>query len=138
MTRTKILLVDSVDATCGGMQHSLENEDFEVVSARRGREAIAAIATQPFDVLITDLSLRRERGGLTAVTTMHHLQPEALKIVLSHPGGIQEAMAVLLQVDEVIVRPFEVKRVAELIRSKIRERNSNTVAQGLPRTERFA
>jgi DNA-binding NtrC family response regulator len=138
MTRPKILLVDAADDTREAMQHSLENEGLEVVAVRNSKEAIGAIIMQPFDVLITDLSLRRERGSLTEVTTMHHLQPEARNIVLSHAGDIQAAMAVLLKVDEVVVRPFNVKRVVELVRSKTPGRTSNAVTQRPPRVERFA
>ena len=59
--------------------------------------------------------------GFTVVSAMRHSQPEALTLVVSGFPDVKEAMAaILLQADEVLVKPFEMKFLAELIRDKTR------------------
>lgn len=125
MTRTKILLVDDDDAVLTVMQESLEMKEFEVVSAANVTEALKQIVAQQFDVLVTDLHMPRPGDGFTVVTAMRHSQPEALTLVVSGFPDVQEAMAAIhLQADEVLVKPFEVKQLAELIRKKTQKRVS--------------
>jgi YesN/AraC family two-component response regulator len=51
---------------------------------------------------------------------MRHSQPEVLTLVISGFPDVQEAMAaILLQADEVLLKPFEVGQLAELIRQKV-------------------
>jgi DNA-binding response OmpR family regulator len=122
MTQPKILLVDDNDAVLRMLQESLEKNDFEVVTATNVTEAIIQIVAQPFDVLITDLHMPGAGDGFAVVTAMRHSQPEALTLVVSGFPDVQEAMAaILLQADEVIVKPFNVKQLAELIREKTAE-----------------
>ena len=123
MTRPKILLVDDDDAVLRMLQESLEKNDFEVVTATNVTEALVQIVAQPFDVLITDLHMPGAGDGFAVVTAMRHSQPGALTLVVSGFPDVQEAMAaILLQADEVIVKPFNVKQLAELIREKTGER----------------
>jgi DNA-binding response OmpR family regulator len=119
MTRPKILVVDDSEAVLCMLQRSLENNDFEVVTATNVTDALKQIVAQHFDVLITDLHMPGAGDGFAVVTAMRHAQPEALTLVVSGFPDVQEAMAaILLQADEVLVKPFDVKQVAQLIRTK--------------------
>jgi CheY-like chemotaxis protein len=46
-------------------------------------EALKQMATQRFDVLITDLHMPEPGDGFTVVTAMRHSQPEVLTLVCS-------------------------------------------------------
>lgn len=128
MTRPKILLVDDTDQFRQMMQSSLERHNFEVVPAASVTEALNQIVTQQFDVLITDLQMPGPGDGFAVVTAMRHAQPDALTLVVSGFPDVQQAMsAILLQADEVLVKPFEVKELAELIRRKQESRRSPKV-----------
>src|SRR5579864_275573 len=119
MTPAKILLVDDNDQLRRLLQRSLENQNFEVVPAASVTEALRQIVAQPFDVLITDLHMPGPGDGFAVVTAMRHAQPEALTLVVSGFPDVQEAMsAILLQADEVLVKPFDVEQLTELIRKK--------------------
>jgi hypothetical protein len=73
--------------------------------------------------LITDLHMPDPGDGFAVVTAMRHSQPEALTFVVSGFPDVQGAMAaILLQADEVLVKPLEVAHLAELIRKKTQER----------------
>ena len=82
-TRSKILLVDDDKDDRFLTQKSLESKNCEVVSATSVTEALKQIATQRFDVLITDLHMPEAGDGFTLVTAMRHSQPEALTLVVS-------------------------------------------------------
>ena len=127
MTRPKILLVDDNDAVLRMMQLSLERNEFDVVAAANVTEALNHIVAQHFDVLLTDLHMPDAGDGFTLVSAMRHSQPEALTLVVSGFPDVQEAMAaILLQADEVLVKPFEVNQLGNLIRKRIRERKPST------------
>ena len=115
----KVLLVDDDDAVRAMMSATLERKGFDVVTAACVTEALRLITTQSFDVLITDLHMPNPGDGFTVVTAMRHSQPDALTLLVSGYPDVQSAMAaILLEADEIIVKPFEVSRLAELVREK--------------------
>jgi DNA-binding response OmpR family regulator len=116
----KVLLVDDDNAVREMMTATLEHKGFEVVAAANVSEALRFITTQNFDVLITDLHMPNPGDGFTVVSAMRHSQPHALTLLVSGYPDVQSAMdTILLEADEVIVKPFEVKRLPELIREKM-------------------
>jgi YesN/AraC family two-component response regulator len=61
--------------------------------------------------------------GFTVVTAMRHSQPGALTLLVSGYPDVQEAMAaILLQADEIIVKPFEIARLTELVNERMSNR----------------
>ena len=86
-------------------------------------DALALIVTQPFDVLVTDLHMPGPGDGFSLVTAMRHSQPDALTLVLSGFPDVERAMAaIVLQADEILVKPFQDEELAELIRRRTLER----------------
>jgi DNA-binding response OmpR family regulator len=119
MERSKILLVDDNEDLLRMMHQSLENKGFDVVAAANVTQALTQILAQPFDVLITDLHMPQPGDGFAVVTAMHHFQPAALTLVISGFPDVKEAMAaILLQADEVLVKPFDIANLADLIRKR--------------------
>jgi CheY-like chemotaxis protein len=114
--KRKVLLVDDNEDDCFLTRRSLERNDCEVVLAKTVVEALRQIATQNFDVLITDLHMPDAGDGFAVVTAMRHTQPEALTLVASDFPDTKRAMdAVLLQADEVLVKPFDAAQLAALM-----------------------
>jgi DNA-binding response OmpR family regulator len=126
MTQTKtsvsrrVLLVDDDEAVRTMMSATLENKGFEVIPACTVREALKLITTESFDVLITDLHMPDPSDGFAVVTAMRHSQPHALTLLVSGYPDVKSAMdAILLEADEIIVKPFETGKLAELIHEKL-------------------
>jgi DNA-binding response OmpR family regulator len=116
----KVLLVDDDRDDMFLSQKALESNKCEVVSATSVTEAFKEIAAQSFDVLITDLHIPDAGDGFAVVTAMRHTQPEALILVVSGFPDVQKAMsAILLQADEILVKPFAVEQLARLINNKM-------------------
>ena len=119
MTKPTILLLDGSGYIRDAMQQYLKNENFCVVASATVSGAFRQIVTKAFDVS-TDLHTRRTRDGLRLVTVIRHLQPEALIVAVSDSLDVQQAAkAIRLGVD-VIVKPFDVQEVADLINAKTR------------------
>jgi DNA-binding response OmpR family regulator len=119
----KVLLVDDDDGVRDMMTVTLEHKGFEVVAAASVTEALRHISTENFDVLITDLHMPNPGDGFTVVTAMRHSQPNALTLLISGYPDVQSAMAaILLEADEILVKPFEVGKLADLVRGKLLNR----------------
>jgi YesN/AraC family two-component response regulator len=83
-------------------------------------EAIKCIATTSFDALITDLHMPNPGDGFTVISAMRHSQPKALTVLLSGFPDVKSAMeAIILEADEIMVKPVEIKHLAELVRGRL-------------------
>ncbi len=116
MAKPKVLLVDDNHDDIFLTRRSLEKNACHVVEAIGVNEALHQIDTQSFDVLITDLHMPDPGDGFAVVTAMRHAQPEVLTLVVSGYPDVKKAMtAILLQADEILVKPFDVEKLSELI-----------------------
>lgn len=74
----RILFVDDDDSIREMMCQSLEAKGFTVVAVGTVIEALKYIATENFEVLITDLHMPNPGDGFTVISAMRHSQPTAL------------------------------------------------------------
>jgi DNA-binding response OmpR family regulator len=119
----RVLLVDDDGAVRDMMNQALTRKGFEVVTASSVPEALRHIADEPFDVLITDLHMPDAGDGFTVVSAMRHSQPHALTMLVSGYPDVESAMAaILLEADEVLVKPFEVGKLTDLIHQRLDNR----------------
>jgi DNA-binding NtrC family response regulator len=71
-------------------------------------------------VLISDLHMPDPGDGFTVVSAMRHSQPNALTMLVSGYPDVQSAMAaILLEADEIVVKPFEIARFTELVQERV-------------------
>jgi DNA-binding response OmpR family regulator len=120
----RILLVDDDAAVRSMMTQGLERRGFEVIAAASVIEALRRIADESFDVLISDLHMPNPGDGFTVVSAMRHSQPNALTMLVSGYPDVQSAMAaILLEADEIVVKPFEIGRFTDLVRERVVNRN---------------
>jgi CheY-like chemotaxis protein len=116
----RVLVVDDDDAVRMMVQAGLERDGFEVVTASNVSDALRHIATEHFDVLLSDLHMPLAGDGFTVVSAMRHTHPKALTMVLSGYPALDEAMAAIIsQADEIIVKPFQIGSIKELIRTRL-------------------
>ena len=120
----RILLVDDDGGVRAMMTQGLERKGFEVVAAASVIEALRRIADERFDVLISDLHMPNPGDGFTVVSAMRHSQPSALTMLVSGYPDVQSAMAaILLEADEIVVKPFEIGQFTELVQERMTNRN---------------
>jgi YesN/AraC family two-component response regulator len=91
-----------------------------VVAAADVTEALKQITAASFDVLITDLHLPNPSDGSAVIAAMRRTHPKALTLLVSGYPDVKSAMdAILLEADEIIVKPFETKTLADLVHGKL-------------------
>jgi DNA-binding response OmpR family regulator len=116
----RVLVVEDDEAVRAMLQEGLHRDGFEVVSASNVRDALKLIATETFDVLLSDLHMPLAGDGFTLVSAMRHTHPDALTVILSGYPAVDEAMsAILSQADEIFAKPIRIGALRDLIRTRL-------------------
>jgi CheY-like chemotaxis protein len=116
----KLLLVDDDETVLTGLTGILEAHGFEVTTAGNALEALKHILSENFDVLLSDLHMPGAADGLTVVSAMRHVHPQAVTILLSaNPDMSKAADAILKQADEVLLKPVKTGVIVQLIRQRL-------------------
>lgn len=122
-TTPKLLLVDDTELIRNALKIILQGNGFDVTAAANVNDALKLISQENFDVLISDLHMPLPGDGLTVVSAMRNANPKAVTLIYSsHPAMQQATDAILLQADDVLVKPM----AAELLVKTIWERLAKT------------
>ena len=117
----KVLLVDDDSAVRFSLGKILEHHGFNVSIASNVAEALKLISTESFDVLLSDLHMPGPGDGLTVASAMRHSNPKAVTLLLSSfPHMTAAANAILLQTDEILVKPMNVVTLMDVIEKRLR------------------
>jgi DNA-binding NtrC family response regulator len=120
--------VDDDKAVREILQAILQMEQFEA-------EALHLIDDESFDALISDLHMPGAGDGFTVISTMRHRHPHAVTLLFTGFPALKEAMdAILLQADEISVKPMPIPEMIALIRDRLAKR----VTRRPTNTERVA
>jgi YesN/AraC family two-component response regulator len=120
MALIKILLVDDDEMVRLTLCDVLEQSGFAVTTAANVPEALKYISSQSFEVLLSDLHMPGAGDGLTVVSAMRHANPKAVTILLSaFPEMDAAAQAILLQADEILVKPMNVEALVTAIKQRL-------------------
>ncbi len=114
MTKPRVLFVDDEPGIRTTLSAILEMHGFDVTSRASVPEALAAIQTEGFDVLLTDLNIGQPADGFTLVSAMRRTQPHAVNVIITGYPAFETALhAIRAQVDDYFVKPAD---PTELIR----------------------
>jgi CheY-like chemotaxis protein len=116
----RILLSEDDGAVRDLLRTTLERDGLDVVAVGSVPEALQRIATESFDLLLSDLHMPRAGDGFTVVSAMRHTHPSAPTLVLSGYPAISEALAAIrIQVDEILVKPIELASLRAVVRERL-------------------
>jgi DNA-binding NtrC family response regulator len=120
MAPAKLLLVDDDETILFTLDIILRKHGFDVTIAATVTEALKHISSEVFDVLLSDLHMPGAGDGLTVVSAMRHANPKAVTILLSSfPHMDAAAQAILLQTDEILVKPMDVNMLVDAIKQRL-------------------
>jgi two-component system alkaline phosphatase synthesis response regulator PhoP len=121
-TREKILIVDDEMSTLMPLKRSLESENYAVVEAYDGHEAIKKANEEIPDLIILDLML----PGMDGIEVCQHLktdtQTEKIPIImLTAKDNINDKVEGLqIGADDYVTKPFVLKELKARIKSVMR------------------
>jgi CheY-like chemotaxis protein len=120
MARATILLVDDDEVLRHTLATILEKHGYDVTTAASVPEALKLITAGSYDVLLSDLHMPGRGDGLTVVSAMRHANPKAVTILLSaFPEMDAAAQAILLQTDQILVKPMNIPALIEAIEQRL-------------------
>jgi ActR/RegA family two-component response regulator len=120
MAAFKVLLVDDDPILLFTLAKVLEHNDFAVTTAATVSEALKHISAEHYDVLLSDLHMPGAGDGLTVVSAMRHANPRAVTMLLSaFPEMGAAAHAIMLQADEILVKPMDVTALVDTIKKRL-------------------
>jgi DNA-binding response OmpR family regulator len=129
IARPKILLVDDDELIREMLKEMLEMNQFLVTTAANVPEAIHLIDTELFDVLLSDLHMPGAGDGFTVISAMRHKNPAAVTLLFTSFPALKEAMdAILLQADEILVKPMPLPELVSVIRGRLDKRGTRRPA----------
>ena len=120
MAATRILLVDDDEVQNTIMQKLLQHDGFDITVASNVAQALKLISSNRYDVLLSDLHMPGAADGLTVISAMRHLNPNAVAILLTgFPEMDVAAQAILRQADEIIVKRTDLSELVEIIKRRL-------------------
>jgi DNA-binding response OmpR family regulator len=123
--RPRILLVDDDEVMRELLKQVLESSEFHVTLAATVSEAIHLIDTELYDALISDLHMPGAGDGFTVISAMRHKHPNAVTLLFTGYPALKEAMdAILLQADEILVKPMDPGELIEVVRERLAKRGT--------------
>jgi CheY-like chemotaxis protein len=120
MTNRRILLVDDDEALRHTLATVLQHHGYKVTTAASVTEALKLITAGSYDVLLSDLHMPGKGDGLTVVSAMRHANPNAVTMLFSSfPEMDAAAQAILLQTDQILVKPMNIPALIEAIEQRL-------------------
>jgi DNA-binding NtrC family response regulator len=123
---SKALVIDDDQTTLDLLKFQLESEGFEVVTAETGSNGIAAIKSQDFDIILTDLSMP-DMNGIEIVRESKKISPATEIIVVTGHDSAEKAIeATRVGAFGYIVKPVDFEELFVDIRNAV-ERKRQTL-----------
>ena len=120
----RLLFVDDEPSIRATLPSVLQNRGFEVRSAASVPEALAAIETHKFDILLSDLNLSEEGDGFTIVHAMRTANPNCVTILLTGYPAFESAVeAIHHEVDDYFVKPADLESLISTMERKLAARH---------------
>ena len=102
----KVLVVDDEPNICRSCENILSREGYWVKTACSGKQALAMIEEEPFDILFTDLKMA-EMGGMELMETLRARFPDLVLVAITGYATIASAVETMkLGAFDYLPKPF--------------------------------
>ena len=114
-----ILVVDDEINICHAVERILAKVGIRVRSALNGEEALALLASEPFDAVLTDLKMSR-LGGMEVLRRAKELHPGIPVIVMTGFASVSSAVEVMkLGAVDYLPKPFTPNEIRAVVRQAL-------------------
>jgi DNA-binding NtrC family response regulator len=128
MANGRLLIVDDEKVALRNLEHVMKKEGYEVTATQSGANAIALLAKQPFDVVLTDLRMEKA-DGMQILQRCRATCPDTEVILITGYATLESAVEAMKHgAFYYIAKPFrldEVRKVVAEALEKIRLRREN-------------
>jgi DNA-binding response OmpR family regulator len=119
-SRTRILLAEDDNAIREGLTDALESEDYDVIAARNGREALDMFAKGGADLLLLDVMMP-ELSGYDVCRSVRKTNTQVPILMLTAKGEeIDKVVGLELGADDYVTKPFGVRELLARIHALLR------------------
>ncbi len=120
----KILVLDDEQIVLESVSRILEEENYEVKTARKGEEALEVLKQGGFDILMTDLKMPG-MDGLQAMESLSEIDPDLSMIMFTAYSTVDSAVkAMKLGAVDYIRKPFTPDQLTELVNKVMTDRKT--------------
>jgi DNA-binding NtrC family response regulator len=119
----KILIVDDEQSMRLTLSLLFKKQGYRVSTAASGEEAVAAVDREIFDIVITDLKMKK-MGGLEVLHHVKKVHPSTEVIILTAHGTIVNAVeAMKLGAFDYLTKPFEPDESILVVKKALERKN---------------
>jgi DNA-binding NtrC family response regulator len=120
--RPKILVVDDEEIVRRSYSRLLDGAHCETRVARNGEDAVSALASEPFDVVLLDLRMPGQ-DGMTVLKSIRTAWPASEVVILTGYPSVETAKeAVRMGAYDYLAKPVEPDKVIEVARRAARHK----------------
>jgi response regulator RpfG family c-di-GMP phosphodiesterase len=114
--RLRVLVVDDERAIREVIRDFLGLEQYDVITAENGEEALHLIADQSFDLLLTDLEMPK-MGGIALLRQLHGHTRKPLPIIMTGYATVENTVEAMREgAYDYILKPFKIDDVLHTLR----------------------
>jgi DNA-binding NtrC family response regulator len=114
MDAPKALIVDDEPTICRACEKILSREGYSVKIAYSGKQALALLDQESFDILFTDLKMA-EMGGMELLETLRSRFPDVIPVVITGYATIASAVETMkLGAFDYLPKPFTPEEMAAI------------------------
>ena len=125
----RILVADDDPAVRDAITHSLEGEQFEVVTAEDGEGALELARASPFDVVILNVMMPR-LFGTDVCRTLRGESDVPIILVSARDAELDRVLGLELGADDYVTKPFSMAELVSRVRTILRRRELDRLAAG--------
>ncbi|MEJ2041032.1 MAG: response regulator, partial [Desulfosarcinaceae bacterium] len=128
--RPKMLIVDDEQMTRMNLEHVLEKEGYDVMTARNGAEALDILSQQRFDVILTDLKMDKV-DGMTLLTRAKQEHPDTEVIIISGYATVPKAVEAIKKGSyQFLAKPLKLEDVRGTVKKALSRNQDRLKATG--------
>ena len=127
--KSRILVIDDDAEVLEMTAMTLEDAEFDVVTAVDGREGLDAHQDQAFDGIVSDVNMPKVDGFTLCRTLREAGDTTPLLLLTARDGEIDEALGLDLGADDYLIKPFRSRVLVARVKAILRRKSVPTVAE---------
>ncbi len=118
-SKVKLMIVDDEELTLETLEYAMKKEGYDVSCANNGSVAIKMLEKQEFDVVLTDLRMKKV-DGIEVLTKCRELYPDSEVIMITAFASLPSAIETMKKgAYYYIAKPFKLAEVRKVVKEAV-------------------